>query len=164
LYLNLEEPGPEIIMAFDAYHTPRILRGRYSVATQGGAAAPTTHNLVSEDLVGICQLPDNTIVFGCWYETRTAITSGGAAQIALQIAAGGGTNILPADTIANNFMDVAGAIQAPFTGAGITQLAVMDPVRNASGAPTNVQMIASVAALLTGVVDFYLLYCYANTR
>lgn len=66
-------------MTSDGDHRIHIARATYSFAEHGGAfGAPGVIQL------GVF-LPDNAVVVRSWFEVTTAVTSGGAAQIALSI-------------------------------------------------------------------------------
>jgi hypothetical protein len=144
---------------FDAYHQPHVLRARYDFGEHLGVN-PSTVTLDTEIVGDDAQLPDNVIVFGVWYEVRTAVTSGGAATLALQLA--GGTNIM---TLNLAQMGTIG-MHSPWAGASLVvdNTSVANPVRNASGAAVDIEAVIGGAAITDGVVDFYLQWCYANTR
>jgi hypothetical protein len=116
------------------------MRGRYDFAVDGGAVSTIT---ISDE-----NIPANAIILGGVVEVDVAVTSGGAATLAIQVEAAGRHRQRRSRlgrTVVNNRPQVVIPV---FTGATTVKTTVARPI----------QVVIAAAALTAGVVDVLLAY------
>lgn len=116
----------------------KVARARYSFASEGGA--------VGDIALRGDKVPSGAIVVDGYVDVTTAVTSGGAATVAVKLQAAADLNA--ADAIA--------AIGA--TGARKLDKFGDDTARVKTTAERTVTLTVGTAALTAGVLDVYLVY------
>lgn len=118
----------------------KFARGRYDFAVDGGAIG--TINITAE------KIPANAIILGGVVEVDTALTSGGAATVAIQVEA------------ANDTINAAAVSGAPWSTTG--RKSTIEAFTGATTVKTtvarDVSVVIAAATLTAGVFDVYLVY------
>lgn len=131
----------------DIQNSVKIAKATYDFSTAGGAIGTIT--IPFADIV-----PNGAIVTDVKLNSRTIVTSGGAATIALTA---GGVTLKAAETIANSVLNATGIVDVIRAGnAGSTGTAKYVPIVATSSAAIGVTV--AVAALTAGVFDIYVYY------
>lgn len=124
----------------------RVAYARYSFATDGGAVGSITPAVNST-------IPAKAIVFGVIANSTTALTSGGAATIAIGTTAGSSTTSLrSANAVATYSADALLAGNPVFTAGSAVKL-------SAAG---QINITVATAALTAGVLDIFAFYVVPN--
>ena len=122
----------------------RVAKAIYSFAVDGGAVSTITP-------VGTVALPDNSVIIGATINSTTAVTSAGAATVAVGTSAGSSTTSILGAT-------AKASLSADAVINGVPVLAT--PVKlTAAG---NVTFTVGTAALTAGVIEATLYYYVAN--
>lgn len=119
----------------------RVLRADYSLAADGGAVG--TINLLPAGTI-----PSGAIILGGWLEVTTALTSGGAATVSVEVEAAG--DVIAAAAVGGAPWSTTGRKNTvpAFTGASSV----------ATTAARTVTATVAVAALTAGAFRVYLVY------
>jgi hypothetical protein len=116
------------------------MRGRYDFAVDGGAIGMIT--------ISAENIPANAIILGGVVEVDTAVTSGGAGTLAIQVEAAG--DIVAAAAVSGAPWSTTGrkSVIPAFTGATTVKTTVARPI----------VVVIAAATLTAGVVDVLLAY------
>jgi hypothetical protein len=116
------------------------MRGRYDFAVDGGAIGTIT--------ISAENIPANAIILGGVVEVDTAVTSGGAGTLAIQVEAAG--DIVAAAAVSGAPWSTTGrkSVIPAFTGATTVKTTVA----------RSIQVVIAAATLTAGVVDVLLAY------
>lgn len=119
----------------------RAARGDYSFATDGGAVGTIA-------LIGSTAIPSGSVIVGGLVEVTTALTSGGAATVALQIEGAG--DLVAAAAVSGAPWSTTGrkSVIPAFTGA--TSLKTT--------AARDISAVVAAAALTAGAFTVYVFY------
>jgi hypothetical protein len=119
----------------------QCVRGRYDFAVDGGAVGDI-------DLTTSAAVPANAIVLGGFVEVDTALTSGGAATVAVKVEGAG--DIVAAAAVSGAPWSTTGRkdIVPDFTGSAMVK----------TTAARTVQATVGTAALTAGAFDVVLFY------
>lgn len=127
-------PGPRLKMA----------RGVFDFAVDGGAVSTIA-------LMGATNIPSGATILGGWIEVHTALTSGGAATIAVQVESAG--DIVPAVAVASWTAGRKKIVPALDASAA---LAAAADVRTT--AARDISAVIAAAALTAGKFSVVLIY------
>jgi hypothetical protein len=119
----------------------KFIRGRYDFAVDGGAISTIA-------ITGPDKIPAGAIILGGLVEVDTAVTSGGAATLAVQVEAAG--DIVAAAAVSGAPWSTTGrkSVIPAFTGAtSVKTTAVRD-----------ISVVIAAATLTAGAVDVFLVY------
>jgi hypothetical protein len=118
----------------------KFARGRYDFAVDGGAVGTIT--------ISAENLPTDAIILGGVLEVDTAVTSGGAATVAVQVEGAG--DIVAAAAVSGAPWSTTGrkSVIPAFTGATTVKTTQARPI----------QIVIATAALTAGVFDVFLAY------
>ncbi|PAZ15676.1 hypothetical protein CLM62_12835 [Streptomyces sp. SA15] len=119
----------------------KAVRGRYDFAVDGGAAGDI-------DLTSSAQLPNKAVILGGFVEVDTAVTSGGAATVAVKVEGAG--DIVAAAAVSGAPWSTTGrkSVVPVFTGATTVK----------TTAARKIQATVATAALTAGAFDVVLFY------
>lgn len=121
----------------------KFARARYDFAVDGGAVGT-----IPIGAIGAEKIPANAVILGGLIEVETAVTSGGAATVAVQVEAAG--DIVAAAAVSGAPWSTAGrkSVIPAFTGATSVK----------TSAPREISIVVAAAALTGGVFDVLLIY------
>jgi hypothetical protein len=125
----------------------KVARGDYSFAVDGGAVSTIA-------LTGATFIPSGAIITGGFIEVTQALTSGGAATIAVQVNAA--NDITTAVAVASWTTGVKNILPAPTSGALTTSTAVK------TTAARDISIVIATAALTAGAFKVVLYYTEAG--
>ncbi len=121
----------------------KVARGVYDFAVDGGAISTIA-------LMGATAIPSGAIISRGFIEVHTALTSGGAATIAVQVNAA--NDISTAVAVASWTTGVKNVLPAPTSGALTTATAVK------TTAARDISIVIAAAALTAGRFSVVLFY------
>lgn len=117
------------------------VRARYSFAAEGGAVSTIA-------LTGSTVIPSGAVILGGFADVVTAVTSGGAGTLAIQVNA------------ANDIVAAAAVSGAPWSTVG--RKSIIPVFTGATAVKTtaarDISAVIGAVALTAGVVDIYLAY------
>ncbi len=125
----------------------KVARGDYSFAADGGAVSTIA-------LTGSTLIPAGAIVTGGFIEVTTALTSGAAATIAVQVEAAG--DIVTATAVASWTLGRKNILPAPTSGA----LTAATTVKTT--AARDISIVIAIGALTAGAFKVVLNYIEAT--
>jgi len=119
----------------------KAVRGRYDFAVDGGATSTI-------DLTSSAQVPANAVILGGFVEVDTAVTSGGAATVAVTVESAG--DIVAAAAVSGAPWSSTGrkSVVPAFTGATVVK----------TTAARKIQATIATATLTAGAFDVVLFY------
>lgn len=119
----------------------RAVRGRYDFAVDGGAVGDI-------DLTAETVVPKNAVIMGGFVEVDTAVTSGGAATLAIKVESAG--DIVAAAAVSGAPWSTTGrkSVVPVFTGATTVK----------TTAARKIVATVATAALTAGALDLVLFY------
>lgn len=121
----------------------KLARGRYDFAVDGGAVGT-----IPIGAIGAEKIPTSAVILGGLIEVETAVTSGGAATVAVQVEAAG--DIVAAAPVSGAPWSTTGrkSVIPAFTGATSVK----------TSAAREISIVVASAALTGGVFDVLIVY------
>lgn len=126
----------------------KIAKVTYSFIVDGGAISTITPFITD-------YIPSGAIITNVIFSTGTALTSGGAATVAVT---GGGVTLVAAQTLTNNMLDTLNIVALMKAAGNAGASSTVPYIAKLTTSRTQIQVVVAVATLTAGTVDIYVEY------